>query len=46
MDLIRNNPEDRRIIVCAWNPKDLGLIAIPPCHAMCQFYVSDGELSC
>lgn len=45
-DLIRDNPEDRCIIVCAWNPKDLGLIALPPCHTMCQFYVSDEELSC
>ncbi|XP_026124091.1 thymidylate synthase [Carassius auratus] len=46
IDTIRSNPEDRRIIMCAWNPKDLPLMALPPCHALCQFYVSDGELSC
>ncbi|XP_056318969.1 thymidylate synthase [Danio aesculapii] len=46
IDTIKSNPEDRRIIMCAWNPKDLPLMALPPCHALCQFYVSDGELSC
>ncbi|KAL2085104.1 hypothetical protein ACEWY4_018424 [Coilia grayii] len=46
IDTIRTNPEDRRIIMCAWNPKDLPLMALPPCHALCQFYVSEGELSC
>ncbi|KAM4543629.1 thymidylate synthase [Fundulus diaphanus] len=46
IDTIRKNPEDRRIIMCAWNPKDLPLMALPPCHALCQFYVCDGELSC
>ncbi|XP_031439708.1 thymidylate synthase [Clupea harengus] len=46
IDTIRANPEDRRIIMCAWNPKDLPLMALPPCHALCQFYVCDGELSC
>ncbi|KAM7390307.1 hypothetical protein PAMA_008467 [Pampus argenteus] len=46
IDTIKTNPEDRRIIMCAWNPKDLPLMALPPCHALCQFYVHDGELSC
>ncbi|XP_053716133.1 thymidylate synthase isoform X1 [Synchiropus splendidus] len=46
IETIKTNPEDRRIIMCAWNPKDLPLMALPPCHALCQFYVCDGELSC
>jgi dihydrofolate reductase/thymidylate synthase len=43
---IKNDPADRRIIVSAWNPADLPLMALPPCHMFCQFYVSKGELSC
>ncbi|RXM37215.1 Thymidylate synthase [Acipenser ruthenus] len=46
IDAIKTNPEDRRIIMCAWNPKDLPQMALPPCHALCQFYVCNGELSC
>ncbi|XP_069777822.1 thymidylate synthase [Narcine bancroftii] len=46
IDKIKNNPEDRRIIMCAWNPKDLPQMALPPCHVLCQFYVANGELSC
>ncbi|XP_006151681.1 thymidylate synthase [Tupaia chinensis] len=46
IDTIKANPNDRRLIMCAWNPKDLPLMALPPCHALCQFYVVDGELSC
>ncbi|XP_022896009.1 putative bifunctional dihydrofolate reductase-thymidylate synthase isoform X1 [Olea europaea var. sylvestris] len=43
---IKNNPNDRRIILSAWNPSDLKLMALPPCHMFAQFYVASGELSC
>ena len=43
---IRNNPDSRRHLVCAWNPGELHLMALPPCHALFQFYVADGKLSC
>ena len=43
---IRDDPDSRRHIVCAWNPGELNLMALPPCHALFQFYVQDGELSC
>ncbi|CAM9244375.1 unnamed protein product [Ascophyllum nodosum] len=43
---IKTNPEDRRIVLSAWNPADLGKMALPPCHMFCQFYVAEGELSC
>nr|XP_021135825.1 thymidylate synthase [Columba livia] len=46
IETIKTNPDDRRIIMCAWNPKDISLMALPPCHALCQFYVVNGELSC
>lgn len=46
IDKIKNKPDDRRIILSAWNPSDLSLMALPPCHMFAQFYVANGELSC
>jgi thymidylate synthase len=46
LDLLRTDPDSRRIIVSAWNVAQIPQMALPPCHAFFQFYVADGKLSC
>jgi thymidylate synthase len=46
IEQIKTNPDSRRLIVTAWNPAEVETMALPPCHALFQFHVQDGELSC
>ena len=46
IDMIKQSPDSRRLIVSAWNPEDVPSMALPPCHTLFQFYVHDGKLSC
>jgi thymidylate synthase len=46
IDQIRRNPDSRRLIVTAWNPGEVDKMALPPCHALFQFYIANGRLSC
>lgn len=46
IESLKNDPDSRRHIVCAWNPGEIKSMALPPCHTLFQFYVANGELSC
>lgn len=46
IEQIQNNPDSRRLLVCAWNVGEIDKMALPPCHILFQFYVANGKLSC
>lgn len=46
IDEIKRNPDSRRLVVSAWNPAEIDEMALPPCHCLFQFYVTEGKLSC
>jgi len=46
LDLLRTDPDSRRMMVSAWNVAEISNMALPPCHTLFQFYVADGKLSC
>ncbi len=46
IDMVKRNPDSRRLLVTAWNPGEVDSMALPPCHCLFQFYVAEGKLSC